>query len=63
VYLSNFDLIVEQMKYFSYTTIVKAVGETWASSPALVKPYFLRLGYIIANSDLHSALDAGLIVG
>jgi hypothetical protein len=61
--LGNFCINTQQVKYISHTTIAKVSGEVWASSPIFIKPYWFRLGYILANSDLASTLDAGLIAG
>jgi len=62
IYMNKWDITTSQVKYFSYQTIVKAVGETWASSPALVKPCFLKLGYVEVNDELQSHLNSGLII-
>lgn len=48
--------------FVSHATIAKVTGRnTWASSSAFAKPYWLRLTYLEVQTDLYSRFNGGLL--
>lgn len=53
---------IQTTAFVSHATIAKVTGRNvWASSSALAKPYWLRLTYLEAQTDLYSRFNGGLL--
>jgi hypothetical protein len=53
---------VQTTAFVSHATIARVNGRNvWASGPALAKPNWLRLAYLMAQTDVYSKFNSGLL--
>ena len=53
---------VESVSFVSHATIARVTGKNvWASSSAFAKPNWLRLAYLVVQTDIYSKFNSGLL--
>lgn len=53
---------IQTTAFVSHATIARVTGRNvWASGPAFAKPNWLRLAYLMAQTDIYSKFNSGLL--